>query len=138
MVMAIAQNRGPLARNMMQTTSTAAVYAETRNMSIVENTVTDTVEMANKTQNTEVVAQYQFDFGLRPAISYVQSKGKQLNGADGSADLAKYIQAGATYYFNKNMNVWVDYRFNLLDENDYSSSYVGTDDQAAVGITYQF
>ncbi|VDZ79726.1 outer membrane protein 1a (IA;b;f), porin [Salmonella bongori] len=42
------------------------------------------------------------------------------------ADLAKYIQAGATYYFNKNMNVWVDYRFNLLDENDYSSSYVGT------------
>ncbi|MDI8083699.1 hypothetical protein MJN69_27965, partial [Salmonella enterica subsp. enterica serovar Kentucky] len=23
-------------------------------------------------------------------------------------------------------------------ENDYSSSYVGTDDQAAVGITYQF
>ncbi|MDJ3690629.1 hypothetical protein LEC41_20680, partial [Salmonella enterica] len=25
-----------------------------------------------------------------------------------------------------------------LDENDYSSSYVGTDDQAAVGITYQF
>ncbi|ECO1200490.1 phosphoporin PhoE, partial [Salmonella enterica subsp. enterica serovar Kentucky] len=44
----------------------------------------------------------------------------------------------ATYYFNKNMNVWVDYRFNLLDENDYSSSYVGTDDQAAVGITYQF
>ncbi|EKL3494034.1 porin OmpF [Salmonella enterica] len=116
----------------------AAVYAETRNMSIVENTVTDTVEMANKTQNLEVLAQYQFDFGLRPAISYVQSKGKQLNGADGSADLAKYIQAGATYYFNKNMNVWVDYRFNLLDENDYSSSYVGTDDQAAVGITYQF
>ncbi|MEA7538860.1 porin, partial [Salmonella enterica subsp. enterica serovar Virginia] len=32
----------------------AAVYAETRNMSIVENTVTDTVEMANKTQNLEV------------------------------------------------------------------------------------
>ncbi|MBE8432282.1 porin, partial [Leptospira interrogans serovar Pomona] len=85
----------------------------------------------------EVVAQYQFDFGLRPAISYVQSKGKQLNGAGGSADLAKYIQAGATYYFNKNMNVWVDYRFNLLDENDYSSSYVSTDEQAAVGITYQ-
>ncbi len=36
------------------------------------------------------------------------------------------------------MNVWVDYRFNLLDENDYSSSCVGTDDQAAVGNTYQF
>ncbi|EQA4281402.1 porin OmpF [Cronobacter dublinensis] len=117
----------------------ATVYSETRNMTIVDNSVTKTTEMANKTQNFEVVAQYQFDFGLRPAISYVQSKGKHLNGADSDADLAKYVQAGATYYFNKNMNVFFDYRFNLLDTNDYSSSYgIGTDDQAAVGLTYQF
>ncbi|WP_243427784.1 porin, partial [Edwardsiella tarda] len=26
-----------------------------------------------KTQNFEVVAQYQFDFGLRPSIAYLQS-----------------------------------------------------------------
>lgn len=135
----------------------AAVYAETRNMTRVDSAAgqaalnaaaaaagdeeADTYwEAANKTQNFEVVAQYQFDFGLRPAISYVQSKGKKLNGADSSADLAKYIQAGVTYYFNKNMNVWADYRFNLLDDNDYSASTygIGTDDQAAVGLTYQF
>ncbi|MGP3593006.1 porin OmpF [Vagococcus sp. WN89Y] len=117
----------------------ATVYSETRNMTIVDSETTGT-EFANKTQNFEAVAQYQFDFGLRPAISYVQSKGKKLNGADSSADLAKYIQAGVTYYFNKNMNVWADYRFNLLDDNDYSASTygIGADDQAAVGLTYQF
>ncbi|XWS99102.1 porin, partial [Escherichia coli] len=36
--------------------------------------------IANKTQNFEVVAQYQFDFGLRPSIAYLQSKGKDLGG----------------------------------------------------------
>ncbi|ANR77972.1 porin [Kosakonia sp. YIM B13605] len=133
----------------------ATVYAETRNMTIVNSaagqtainnatpagqTAADYWEAANKTQNFEVVAQYQFDFGLRPAISYVQSKGKNLNGAESTADLAKYIQAGVTYYFNKNMNVFFDYRFNLLDSNDYSAKTygIGTDDQAAVGLTYQF
>ncbi len=31
---------------------------------------------ANKTQNIEAVVQYQFDFGLRPSVGYVQTKGK--------------------------------------------------------------
>jgi len=29
--------------------------------------------IANKTQNIEIVAQYQFDFGLRPSLAYLQS-----------------------------------------------------------------
>lgn len=117
----------------------ATVYSETRNTSIVKSVLNDEAyEGANKTRNFEVIGQYQFDFGLRPSLSYVQSKGKNLNGAESSADLAKYIELGATYYFNKNMNVYVDYRFNLLDAGDYSNSYVGSDDQAAVGLTYQF
>lgn len=34
--------------------------------------------VANKAQNFEAVAQYQFDFGLRPSVAYLQSKGKDL------------------------------------------------------------
>lgn len=34
--------------------------------------------VANKAQNFEVVAQYQFDFGLRPSIAYLKSKGKDI------------------------------------------------------------
>lgn len=66
--------------------------------------------IANKTQNFEVVAQYQFDFGLRPSIAYLQSKGKDLGGQEmynngnyhyTNKDLVKYVEVGATYYFNK-------------------------------------
>jgi outer membrane pore protein F len=63
----------------------AAMYAETRNMtpfgggnfSSTCNASTDCGGFASKTQNFEVTAQYQFDFGLRPEVSYLQSKGKE-------------------------------------------------------------
>ncbi|GDX07948.1 hypothetical protein BSPA111_41710 [Buttiauxella sp. A111] len=116
----------------------AVMYAETLNMTREADS-----NFANKTQNFEAVAQYQFDFGLRPSIAYVQSKGKDLiargtfNGGD--ADLVKYVEVGTWYYFNKNMNVYAAYKFNLLDDNNYSeSAKLATDDQAAVGIVYQF
>ncbi len=56
---------------------------------------------ANKAQNFEVVAQYQFDFGLRPSVAYLQSKGKDLERGYGDRDILKYVDPGATYYFNK-------------------------------------
>ncbi|VFS55988.1 Porin OmpF [Raoultella planticola] len=37
------------------------------------------------------------------------------------------------------MNVYAAYKFNLLDDNSYTeTAKVATDDQAAVGIVYQF
>ncbi|MGV4040722.1 porin OmpC [Citrobacter portucalensis] len=121
----------------------AAMYAETRNM-----TAYGDYGIANKTQNFEVVAQYQFDFGLRPSIAYLQSKGKDLGGQEVSRgnwryvdkDLVKYVDVGVTYYFNKNMSTYVDYKINLLDEDDsfYESNGIATDDIVAVGLVYQF
>ena len=116
----------------------AVMYAQTYNMTREPDN-----NFANKTQNIEAVVQYQFDFGLRPSLGYVQSKGKDLLSrpgfAGGDADLVKYIELGTWYYFNKNMNVYAAYKFNLLDDNDYSkASGLATDDQAAVGIVYQF
>lgn len=116
----------------------AAMYSETRNMTPYGD---NTDAVANKTQNVEVTAQYQFDFGLRPAISYLQSKAKDLANGQGDQDLVKYADVGATYYFNKNFSAMVDYKINQLDKGDFAtyvgSSYV-TDDIVAVGVTYQF
>lgn len=117
----------------------AVMYSQTYNMT-PENQAN---YFAGKTQNFEAVAQYQFDFGLRPSIGYVQTKGKNLQGrtgfSGGDADLVKYIEVGTWYYFNKNMNVYAAYKFNLLDDNSYTeTAKVATDDQAAVGIVYQF
>ncbi|VTP66150.1 Outer membrane pore protein E precursor [Leclercia adecarboxylata] len=52
----------------------AVMYGESQNMTRENDS-----QFANKTQNVEAVVQYQFDFGLRPSVGYVQSKGKDLD-----------------------------------------------------------
>ena len=69
--------------------------------------------IANKTQNFEAVAQYQFDFGLRPSLAWVYSKGIDLGGNDyhpGNGydyvdqDLVNYIDVGMTYMIRLEIN----------------------------------
>lgn len=119
----------------------AAMYAETRNMTYYGGGNGESNGgIANKTQNFEVVAQYQFDYGLRPSIAYLQSKGKSLSGGYGDdQDLVKYVDLGAYYYFNKNMSALIDYKINLLDENDFTrGSGINTDNVLGLGLVYQF
>lgn len=113
----------------------AAVYGETRNMTHYGTNDDNRGLTANKTQNIELVAQYQFDFGLRPSLGYVQSEGKNVEGI-GSVDLVKYVDVGAVYYFNKNMSAFVDYKINQLDDDNALG--INSDDIVAVGMTYQF
>lgn len=120
----------------------AATYAETRNMNPISGTAqvngadVGVNGYANKLSNFEVVAQYQFDFGLRPSIAYVQTKAKDIEQGVGDADIYKFADVGATYYFNKNMSAFVDYKINLLDDDNKLG--LNTDDIVAVGVTYQF
>lgn len=113
---------------------TAVMYAESRNMLPMENGL-----IANKTQSVEAVVQYQLEFGLRPSLGYVYAKGHDL-GSDGrgNAEIMNYLELGTWYYFNKNFNVYTAYKFNLLDEKDRAVTGAATDDQFALGITYQF
>ncbi|MNL43047.1 Outer membrane protein N precursor [compost metagenome] len=74
-------------------------------------------------------------------MSILISKGQDLNTAFGSdKDLVKYADVGASYYFNKNMSIYADYKINLLDEDDlfYQANGISTDDITAVGMVYQF
>ncbi len=112
----------------------ALMYAESLNMTPVGS-----IGYANKAQNFEAVAQYQFDFGLRPSLGYVMTKGKDLENGYGDQDLVKYIDVGATYYFNKNFSAMVDYKINQIDESKFTKDVkISTDDIVAVGVTYQF
>ena len=114
------------------------IYLATQYTQTYNATRAGSLGFADKAQNFEVVAQYQFDFGLRPSVAYLQSKGKDLEGY-GDQDLLKYVDVGATYYFNKNMSTYVDYKINLLDENDFTrKAGISTDDVVALGLVYQF
>lgn len=120
----------------------AMMYAETRNMTPFGDN-----GIANKTQNFEAVAQYQFDFGLRPSLAWVYSKGVDVGvhyGNNGShltdQELVNYIDIGASYYFNKNFSAYVDYKINMLDEDGkfYKANGIATDDIVGIGMVYQF
>ena len=111
----------------------AAQYTQTYNATRVGS-----LGWANKAQNFEAVAQYQFDFGLRPSIAYTKSKAKDVEGI-GDVDLVNYFEVGATYYFNKNMSTYVDYKINLLDDNQFTrDAGINTDNIVALGLVYQF
>ncbi|MBC2619515.1 porin OmpC [Citrobacter cronae] len=120
----------------------ATMYSETRNMTPYGGSDGSDYTIANKTQNFEVTAQYQFDFGLRPEVSFLMSKGSDLATVNGNddKDLVKYASVGATYFFNKNFSTYVDYKINLLDEDDsfYTRNDISTDDTVALGMVYQF
>lgn len=124
----------------------AAMYSQTYNMTTFNKNADSNSNsaFANKTQNVELVAQYMFDFGLQPSLAWVYSKGKDLDYSVGartydSQDLVNYVDVGATYYFNKNISTKVDYKINMMDENDFTrSAGITTDDVVAVGIVYQF
>ena len=107
----------------------ATMYGQTMNATPISG------GFANKAVNFEAVAQYQFLNGFRPSVGYVSSKGKDIESI-GDADIIKYTSIGATYYFNKNMSAYAEYRINLLKDNNPLG--LSTDDITAVGLVYQF
>ncbi|AHF74388.1 Outer membrane protein C precursor [Candidatus Sodalis pierantonius str. SOPE] len=116
----------------------AALYSETRNMTPYGNFSGDLHGFAEKAHNLELVAQYQFDFGLRPSLGYLQSRidGDQKGK---SHDIKKYLEVGARYNFNKNMLTFIDYRINLLPKDDFTrAAQISTDNIVALGMTYMF
>ncbi|EIL4497011.1 porin OmpC [Salmonella enterica] len=122
----------------------AANYTQTRNMTwfnIADNSRIGQDnqkdydgDFAHKTDNWEIVAQYQFDSGLRPSVAYLQSRAR--NTGYGDFDLVKYADVGTTYNFNKNMSAYVDYKINLLKADNPAG--LNTGNIVATGLVYQF
>lgn len=122
----------------------AANYTQTRNMTWFniaddsrigqDNQKDYDGDFAHKTDNWEIVAQYQFDSGLRPSVAYLQSRAR--NTGYGDFDLVKYADVGTTYNFNKNMSAYVDYKINLLKADNPAG--LNTGNIVATGLVYQF
>ncbi len=114
----------------------AGLYGQGHNLTPIKSSIdTSRSGYANKTDNIEVVASYLFDFGLKPMVGYFQSKGKDIEKI-GDADLVKYYDVSMTYFFNKNMNTYVDYKINRLDKDNPLG--IANDNQVGVGLQYQF
>lgn len=121
----------------------AAMYGETYNMMPFGN-FDDTLNpdsiygFVNKSRNVEVVAQYSFDFGLRPSVSYLHVKASDLDNSYGNY-LKKCVTVGASYMYNKNISTTIDYRINLLNKNDFTNAaQIDTNNIVALGVVYLF
>ncbi|WP_406619136.1 porin [Dickeya fangzhongdai] len=114
----------------------AATYGQYRNLTFVNAA---NIAFADKTKVFEAVAQYTFDFGLKPSLAYVSAKADDETGAGAgtSGYVLKYVSVGSTYSFNKNLSASVEYAINLID-NDNNPYSVRTGNSVFTGLTYQF
>ncbi|MFZ4215311.1 porin [Pantoea endophytica] len=115
-----------------------AIFGQAKNMTPYGQS-----QFARKTNNLEVIAQYQFLNGWRPSVGFVTQRGQDLLGygsfAGGDQTIQKYIEIGTYYYFNKNMLAYIDYRVNLLKDNEFTrATGLNTDNAIAVDLIYQF
>lgn len=94
---------------------------------------------AEKHDGYEAVAQYTIG-KFKPSLAYLRTDVKDdARGIDDT--YTEYVSIGAWYYFTDNFNAYVDYKLNLLDEeNGSSTSKLGqnTDDIVAVALQYNF
>lgn len=74
-----------------------------------------------ETERFGAVVRYDSTF-VASSLGYVYSKGKDIKEVYldryVDADRVNYIEVGTWYYFNKNMNVYTAYKFNMLDKDD--------------------
>ncbi|HBV3701648.1 TPA: hypothetical protein MDV42_005030 [Klebsiella pneumoniae] len=108
----------------------AALYSNSHNLNKINSS-----GYANEANSFEAVASYLFSSGLKPFAGYFQSRGKDIEGV-GKADIVKYVDIALSYFINKNMLAYADYKINLLDDDNPLG--VNSDDKFGVGLTYQF
>lgn len=117
----------------------AASYSENLNATPIAN------GFANKTKNLSFLAQSKLLNGtLRPAVSYVTTVGQNIEEIEHDIDLHKYIGFGSSYFLNKNISVYAEYKFNLLNQNPRNNEdkvkklNLIKDNVATLGFNYRF
>ncbi len=81
-------------------------------------------KFANKSENINITAKYNFKSGITPIIGYTQSTIKNFNKTKynnkniiKNTDIEKYFNIGVTYNFNKSFLGYIDYKINQLPNN---------------------
>lgn len=108
----------------------ASLFSESHNLKKISSS-----GYANKAISYEAVASYSFSNGLLPYMGYFNSRGSDIEGI-GKEDIVNYFDFGLSYFLNKNMKVYIDYKLNFLDDDNALG--IDSDDKLGIGLTYQF
>lgn len=111
----------------------ATTWGETRNM-----TALDDDAVAQKTRNLEIVAQYQFESGFRPAVAWLHSRA--YTPEHSRFDRVKYLDLALFYDFNDNFTLYVEHKINRLKgASDAAQAYnLSGANVTATGVVYHF
>lgn len=90
-----------------------------------------------ESRGLEAVVQYELG-KWKPSLAWinlnVEDDSQNIDGA-----LKNYVSIGTWYYFNKNFDMFVEYKLNLLDGSDGKTSLgQSTDDTVAIAMQYWF
>ncbi|ECW2477460.1 porin, partial [Salmonella enterica subsp. enterica serovar Florida] len=115
----------------------AAYYGAVNNMHYIGSAD----GFSHKARGFEVLAQYHFDSGFTPSVLYTQGTALNLHNDDYShnMDYIKFFDLAGMYNFNKNLELIVEYKLNLLNRNMFTvANHISTDDITNVTLKYSF
>lgn len=127
----------------------AAFYGEARNLTSYDdvnqknNDQNNEKKYINKTQNIEAIAEYDFHSGFYSSLSYLDSKEQNINLTEDpnkkNIEFEKQINISTRYEFNKNISTYMNYKINLLkNDNMQNNQNINSDNTIGAGIVYQF
>lgn len=115
----------------------AAYYGLVNNMHYIGSTS----GFAHKARGFELLAQYHFDSGFTPSVSYTQGTALNLYSINygNRMDYVKFFDLAGIYRFNANLKFIVEYKLNLLKQKPFTAdNHISTDDVTNVTLKYSF
>ncbi|HAG0930520.1 TPA: porin [Salmonella enterica] len=115
----------------------AAYYGAVNNMHYIGSAD----GFSHKARGFEVLAQYHFDSGFTPSVLYTQGTALSLHNDDYSHDMdyIKFFDLAGMYNINKNLELIVEYKLNLLNRSMFTvANHISTDDITNVTLKYSF
>ncbi|MGL5006508.1 MAG: porin [Plesiomonas sp.] len=128
--------------NYTQTRNQMAYSANPQNSTLIgtdyPNSIND-YTFASTSQAVTAVAQYTFSNGLTSSLAYGQGWLRRPNGYVGNQNYTKYVDLELVYALGSNLNAFVDYKINLMQNNSYTATNaIYTNNVMAVGMQYSF
>lgn len=114
----------------------ATIYGEVNNMHYTGKKS----GFAPKARGVEFLAQYEVDNGIKLSGAYLQGRVKKTEQGDRSEqNYVKFIDLAASYSFNKNIALTLEYKINLLNKNTFiQANGISTDDIMVTMLNYIF
>lgn len=109
--------------------------------SVAQNTTPISPVYDHKTKTVDILIQYRlYDGQIKPTLAYSVTKAKDIDPKiQDEIDIHNYFSLGTSYVFNKNINCYAEYKFNLVKNSPLIEKLqVVEKDIVSLGLNYKF